>query len=198
MSFLRRLRRDKDGPPPSEPSKEEPEAGSKEVVPDDEVRVYGADERPLPPRRPKPGSRVDPGSSSSPSDLKNAASRNPRPAEPPSPDSRPTEIPPTELPRRSAEGRPLAPVSSPGSTPPIAPTSPPSSPSSATVAAPRTTSSGGPSGPASLGPPPPLPERGPVHPREGARPPGADGSCFVCGTVLEGRYCSVCRMTWVE
>jgi len=49
MSFLRRLRRDKEDTPPAEGTKEEP----KDEPKDDEVRVYGTRERPLATRRSK-------------------------------------------------------------------------------------------------------------------------------------------------
>jgi len=46
--------------------------------------------------------------------------------------------------------------------------------------------------------PPPLPDR-PAAPSPSA-PSSVDRlpKCFVCGTVLEGRTCPTCRMTWVE
>jgi len=47
--------------------------------------------------------------------------------------------------------------------------------------------------------PPPLPDRpaAPVPPLS-VPSPDALSKCFICGSVLTGRTCPTCRMTWVE
>jgi hypothetical protein len=162
MSFLRRLRRDKEDPAPTEEAKSAP----KDEVKDDDVRVYGAEELPAPPRRSKAAVPAE----------APAATRVPSPRDSaPAPESErlaPAQAAPVEepIPTTTLESPP-APTAMP---PPPAPDPP------------------------SIILPPPLPERGPPIPPPTVRPPFASGSCFVCGTPLEGKHCSLCRMTWVE
>jgi len=155
MSFLRRLRRDKEEPTPPEESKDEPKEDAND---DADVRVYGDDELRPAARPPQP---VSP-----PEEEPEAPIHEPAPTPPP-PESRPPPI--LSGPSPVEEAPPPAPV-------------PP------TPAAPAVPS----------GLPPPLPERGPIHARGEGSTSGVDSLCFVCGTPLEGKYCSLCRVTWVE
>jgi len=160
MSFLRRLRRDKDPTPPESEPKEPPAEEPKE----EEVRVYGADDLPSAPP-PSQGSTVE---ESAPDVARPETPSEPAPVPP---------LPPTD-PVLSAPT--VEPLPSPSS-----PAAPPAPSVSVLRAAPD-------------GPPPPLPDPGPVsHPRTPV-PIGGDSSCFVCGTPLVDRHCSVCQMTWAE
>jgi len=180
MSFLRRLRRDKEGSPIPEESKGEPDEGSKGEPTDDDVRVYGADERPLASPRPKPTPPKDEAELPPPrlKPAPTAAVRSPEPMTRTPVSTLPTDPALPALPTSPSGESPTPPKPAPGTLPAVRPLVP--------------------SAPASSGPPPPLPERGPLHPPDGAGAPGASGSCFVCGTSLDGRFCSVCQMTWVE